>query len=242
MRSARIDCGALVRNIAVLQRSLGIDDEFVADVSGDGFGHGAVPVARAMIGAGAGVSVATAAEARLLLHAGITAMVGGIGSANARGRASGIDGGIGADDRSAAVYGAGPLAIDLGLEPVMRVSARVMSTSTIAAGDGVSYGYSWRAPKNTRLALVPLGYADGVSRSASNRAVVWLGGAERPIVGRVAMDVFVLDIENDDIAPGEEAVIFGGSRATVNDWSAVLGLDPLEVTSGIGPRVPREYS
>jgi alanine racemase len=94
------------------------------------------------------------------------------------------------------------------------------------------------------LALVPLGYADGVDRDASNRATVYLAGASRQIVGRVAMDVLSLDVGMDDVRVGDEAVLFGDPRdgePSLDEWATVLGTNQLAVTCGIGARVARVW-
>ncbi|HSA50121.1 MAG TPA: alanine racemase, partial [Yinghuangia sp.] len=98
-----------------------------------------------------------------------------------------------------ATYGLSPVpdvrgAAELGLRPAMTLAASVASVKRVAAGHGVSYGHTWHADRETTLALVPLGYADGVPRHASNAGPMWLAGARRTLVGRVAMDQCVVDL------------------------------------------------
>ncbi len=101
-------------------------------------------------------------------------------------------------------------AAEFGLRPAMRYAARLSSVKQVPAGQGVSYGMTWRAPRPTRLGLVPAGYADGIPRALSNRGTVGVGGVRRPIVGRVCMDQLVVDLGPDSAAvPGDEAVLFG---------------------------------
>ena len=224
LRVARIDLDALRHNVDLLRAP-----RFVADMTGDAYGHGAVAVARAAVEAGAELAVRDDREEREL-------------------RAAGIAGGISRlldpdQDSSAALYGLGPTAALLGCRPAMRVSAGVISVKTIDAGEAVSYGYTWRATVRSNLALVPLGYADGVTRAAGNVGQVWLDGALRPIVGRVAMDVIVLNLGTDIVGLGAEAVLYGDpDSATVDDWARPLGISPLEATAGIGARVRRVWT
>lgn len=223
LRVARIDLDALRHNVGRL-----LAPGFAADVTGDAYGHGAVAVARAAVEAGAELAVRDDREESELRAAGIRAKI-------SRPRDADQDG-------SAALYGHGPTAARLGCRPVMRVSAAVISVKTIEAGEAVSYGYTWRATTRTNLALVPLGYADGVTRSASNIGRVWLDGTLRPIVGRVAMDVIVLGLGSDTVELGAEAVLFGDPAATLEEWARPVGIPPLEVTAGIGVRVRRVWT
>ena len=224
LRVARIDLDVLRHNARQL-----IVPGFAADLSGDAYGHGAVAIARVASAAGAGIVVRDDREERELRDAGIGGRI-----------SQRLDPD---QNTSAALYGLGPTAAQLGCRPAMRVSAGVISVKTIDAGEAVSYGYTWRARTRTNLALVPLGYADGVTRAAGNVGRVWLGGAMRPIVGRVAMDVIVLNLGSDTVQLGAEAVLFGDpDAATVDDWARPLGLHPLETTAGIGARVRRVWA
>lgn len=217
---ARIDTAALRRNI------LELGSRSVIDLSGDAYGHGAEIVIEVALEVGATrFGVRSAHERDALGALGIEPTV--------------LDDSELASTDTERLYG-------IGTEPVMRVSAGVISTKTIATGDGVSYGYTWRAGRPTALALVPVGYADGVIRSAGNHARLLLGGRLRPIVGRIAMDVCVVEIGPasaiGEVSVGDEAVLFGDASvagARVEDWAEPLGLPPLSVTAGIGGRVPR---
>src|SRR5262249_11519384 len=94
-----------------------------------------------------------------------------------------------------AVYGLTPVPPEpFGLLPAMTLRSHVGLTKRVRAGSGVSYGHEYVTPAETGLALVPLGYADGVPRNGTNTAEVWLAGARRRIAGRVCMDQFVLDV------------------------------------------------
>ena len=91
----------------------------------------------------------------------------------------------------------------------MTVRATVVLTKRVPAGVGVSYGHTYSPTTETTLALVPVGYADGVPRAAGNRAPVLAAGAQRTIAGRVCMDQFVLDVGDAPVAPGDDVVLWG---------------------------------
>jgi alanine racemase len=145
-----------------------------------------------------------------------------------------------------AVYGLTPVPPEpYGLVPAMTLRSRVALAKRVPAGSGVSYGHVHVTDRETGLALVPLGYADGVPRSASSVGPVWLGGRRRPVTGRVCMDQFVVDVGDDAIAAGDEVVLFGpGTRGepTAQDWAEAAGTISYEIVSRIGARVPRTYA
>ena len=148
-----------------------------------------------------------------------------------------------------AVYGLSPVPqlgspADLGLRPAMTLLSSVAHTKRVPAGSGVSYLHRYTTSAETTLALVPLGYGDGVPRAATNVAEVLLNGRRRRIAGTVSMDQLVLDVGDDEVAPGDEVVLFGdGSRGepTAQDWAASTGTIDYEIVTRIGPRVPRQY-
>jgi alanine racemase len=124
------------------------------------------------------------------------------------------------------------------LRPVMTLQARVALVKRVPAGAGVAYGHEWIAPVDTTLALVPLGYADGVPRrlNRDGRMRVLLAGALRPVVGRVSMDQIVVDCGDADVTEGELAVLFGtgrGGEPTAQDWADDLGTIHYEVVAGV---------
>ena len=140
---------------------------------------------------------------------------------------------------SAAAYGVDPRSETT---PVMTVVGEVVSVKPVPEGSGVSYGYSYRTERDTSLSLVGLGYADGIPRLASNVASVWVAGEVHPLVGRVAMDQFVVDSGDADVVVGAEAVVFGNGEAghpTAISWAKQTKRSPLELTAAIGPRVRR---
>jgi alanine racemase len=141
-------------------------------------------------------------------------------------------------------FGDGTTAAELGLRPVMTLRGRVAAVRRVDAGAGVSYNHVWRAERPTTLALVPLGYADGVPRHASGRARVLVGGRRRPVVGRIAMDQFLVDVGDDAVEVGEEVVLFGDPEAgapSADDWADAADTIGYEIVTRIGPRVPRTH-
>lgn len=142
--------------------------------------------------------------------------------------------------------GAGLVGIDptgtTALRPAMALDAPLVQIREVSAGTGVGYGHVWRATAETRLGLVPLGYADGIPRHATNRAQVLVGGVRCPVVGRVSMDQTVIDLGRVPAVPGDRVTIFGpGDRGepTVKEWAAWCGTIEHEIVTGIGPRVRR---
>jgi alanine racemase len=147
-----------------------------------------------------------------------------------------------------AVYGLSPVPAlgDLGLRPAMTLRARVALVKRVAAGQGVSYGHVWTAPADTTVALLPVGYADGVPRGLSTRFDVLLGGVRRPVVGRVCMDQLLVDCGPDGggVAEGDTAVLFGpggDGEPRAQDWADTLGTIHYEVVTGVRGRVLRTH-
>jgi alanine racemase len=148
-----------------------------------------------------------------------------------------------------AVYGLTPVPKDgppstYGLRPAMTVTARVALTKRAMAGAGVSYGHRYSTERETTLALVPLGYADGVPRNATNTAEVLIGGRRRRIAGAVCMDQFVVDVGDDSVAEGDDVVLFGAGddgAPTAQEWAEALDTISYEVVTRMGPRLPRVY-
>ena len=141
-----------------------------------------------------------------------------------------------------AVYGISPVpGRDFGLRPAMTLRARVAMTKRVPAGTGVSYGHRYRTAAETTLALVPLGYGDGIPRHAANTCDVWLGGRRRTISGTVCMDQFVVDVGDDEVTAGDPVLVLDPEHVTARDWAGALGTIPYEIVTRIGSRVPRRY-
>ncbi len=150
-----------------------------------------------------------------------------------------------------AVYGLDPLGTPPArspLRPAMTLRARVALVKRVPAGEGVSYGHEWSTHVETTLALLPVGYADGVPRrlNREGRMRVWLAGRSRPVVGRVCMDQVVVDCGDDPVRAGETAVLFGPGDAgepTAQEWADELGTIHYEIATGVhGRRVVRTFA
>ena len=146
------------------------------------------------------------------------------------------------------VYGLSPFddadSAQLGLTPAMQLSGAVVSVKRVAAGTGVSYGHDYVTASETTLALVPLGYADGVPRQASGRGPVSINGVRHTVAGRVAMDQIVVDVGDAPVAVGDRAVLFGDPATGVpsaTDWADAAGTINYEIVTRIGARVERVY-
>jgi alanine racemase len=144
-----------------------------------------------------------------------------------------------------AVYGLNPLPHKEDLRPAMTFRSSVALTKRIAAGESVSYGHTWTAERDTTVALVPVGYADGVPRALSGRMQVWLGGKRRRQIGRVCMDQIIVDCGDDVVDEGSTVVLFGPGRdgePTATEWADTIGTIDYEIVTGMyRPRVNRIY-
>lgn len=146
------------------------------------------------------------------------------------------------------LYGHSPVehvsGAELGLRPAMTLSAPVVAVKRVPAGHGVSYGFTHRTERESTLALVPLGYADGVPRQASGRGPVRIGGRTFTVAGRVAMDQIVVDVGEHPVSVGDRAVLFGDPALGdpgARDWADAAGTIDYEIVTRIGHRVPRRY-
>ncbi|MCS5499232.1 alanine racemase [Cnuibacter physcomitrellae] len=133
----------------------------------------------------------------------------------------------------------------LGLRPALRLESRLISVKRVKAGTGVSYGYTYRAEQPTTLGLVPLGYADGIPRHLSNTGSVEVGGRQRRIVGRIAMDQFVVDLGDHKASVGDLVTLFGDPATgapSAFDWAQAASTINYEIVTRLGGRVVREYA
>jgi len=224
-REARISLAHLVSNIAVLGA-----DSVTLDLTADAFGHGAQRIALAA--AEAGVSTFTvrsereAAQIQDLLPSGTVLGVGRV------------------DEHSVThAYGLDP-ARHRGTKPVMRLSSCVLAVKQVAAGAGVSYGYTWRAPREGWLALVPLGYGDGFVRAWGNRAAAQWHGMRCELAGRVAMDAHSIFTGGEPATVGDEVVYFGDavSGVTAATFADAVGAPVVSITPAFGSRIPRTFT
>ncbi len=130
-----------------------------------------------------------------------------------------------------------------GLRPAMSLRARVSHVKRVCAGERCSYGLRHTFATDTGVATLPVGYADGVPRRlGTTGGEVLIGGRRRPIVGVVTMDQILVDVGDDDVARGDEAVLIGeqaGERIRAEDWADRLGTIGYEIVCGIANRIPR---
>ena len=147
-----------------------------------------------------------------------------------------------------AVYGLSPIPRrgQMGLTPAMTLRCTVALVKSVHAGDGVSYGHTWVADRDTTLALMPIGYADGVYRALSGRFDVLINGRRRRSVGRICMDQFVVDLGpgEPDVTEGDEAILFGpgaSGEPTAQDWADALDTIHYEVVTSPRGRVTRVF-
>jgi alanine racemase len=145
-----------------------------------------------------------------------------------------------------AVYGLDPFHEDpaaRGLEPALRLESYVAEVKRFEAGASAGYGRTWRAPADTWVGVLPIGYGDGVRRGLSNNAEVLVGGRRYPLVGTVSMDNVTIDLGPETtVEPGADAVLIGAQgeeRILAEDVARRLGTINYEVTCGISARVPR---
>jgi alanine racemase len=148
-----------------------------------------------------------------------------------------------------AVYGLDPFQGDpseRGLFPALSLHSYVADVKRFSAGDSAGYGQTWRAPVDTWVGVLPLGYGDGVRRGLSNNAEVLIRGRRHPLVGTVSMDNLTVDLGPEtDVEPGDEAVLIGaqGEESILAEEVAQrLATINYEITCGVSARVPREHS
>lgn len=144
------------------------------------------------------------------------------------------------------LYGIDPIGVDVELRAAMTLRARVTTTRVVPKGEGVSYSHTWRAQRDTRTAVVALGYADGLLRSVSGKMQVTINGKTYPQIGRVCMDQIVVELgpadSTADVKPGDWAVIFGQGGTSTDDFAELAGTISYEVlTMPRGSRIKRVF-
>jgi alanine racemase len=144
------------------------------------------------------------------------------------------------------LYGYGPHGTERGLQPVLSWKTKITALRDIAADEAVSYNATFRAARPTRIALLPLGYADGYNRLLSNHGDVLVRGQRARIAGRVTMDQTMIDVTDvPEAAIGDEVVLLGqqgSDRITADDLAAHTGTIAYEVLCAVGTRVPRAWT
>ena len=133
----------------------------------------------------------------------------------------------------------------LNLKPAMRLKAKLHLVKAVKAGVSVGYGGTAITKSDTKLGVVTLGYADGIPRNANNLAGVFVAGKRAPLIGRVSMDQFVVDLGSNSLAKtGDEVIVFGDGadgEYTADEWAKASGTINYEIVTRIGSRVPRIY-
>ena len=141
--------------------------------------------------------------------------------------------------------GCAPSLVPEAIRPVMSLCSTVSLVKAVEAGQPVGYGLTWRAPRDSRIAVLPLGYADGYPRALSNNADVLIGGRRCPLVGRVSMDALTVDVTDaGGVEIGDEVVLIGAQgdeRITVDEIAQRAGTIGQEIVSRFSARLPRVY-
>lgn len=143
-----------------------------------------------------------------------------------------------------AIYGVSPMAeaeFPFTLSPVMTLRSEVAQIRTVPAGTGVSYGHRYVTDRDTTLALIPLGYADGLPRAGTNTAPVQLGGSRFTASGTICMDQFIIDVGDATVNVGDIATIFGAGGPSARDWADACGTIGYEITTRLGARVVKRF-
>lgn len=145
-----------------------------------------------------------------------------------------------------AIFGNGRWPEGAARTQAMRLVTEVAQVRAIAEGSAVGYGATWRAPRDSRVAVLPIGYADGLPRRASGRAEAAIRGRRVPLVGVISMDIAIADVTDvPGVAVGDAVVLLGrageGTSISAAEYAEWAGLSEYEVTCGMSKRVPRTY-
>lgn len=131
----------------------------------------------------------------------------------------------------------------LGLQPAMTLKSELHLVKSVPKGSPVGYGGTAITERDTKLAIVSMGYSDGIPRSATNKTGVFVAGKRAPIIGRVSMDQFVVDLGPDSTAQsGDTAEVFGSKGYSIDEWASACQTINYEIVTRISPRVPRVYA
>ena len=131
------------------------------------------------------------------------------------------------------------------LKPALSLLSQIVYFKVVRAGNTVSYGATWTAPQVTRVVTIPIGYGDGFPRALSSRGQVLIRGQRQPIIGRMCMDQFMVDLGPQGTAYNEDEVVLIGRQETeairTEDVAQLAGTIPYEILTGLNERIPREY-
>ncbi len=142
------------------------------------------------------------------------------------------------------LYPSGEVDHDFFLKPILSFKARISYVKPVPAGVGISYGLTYTTPEETRLAVIPVGYAHGMPRGLSNKGEVLIQGRRCPIRGRVCMDSTIVEVGNLDVEPGDEVVLIGKSGDEyigADEWAYHLDTINYEIVATLASRLPRLY-
>jgi alanine racemase len=133
----------------------------------------------------------------------------------------------------------------LELRPALSLVSQVVYFKVVRSGNTVSYGATWIAPRDTRIVTIPIGYGDGWPRALSSKGEVLIRGNRMPIVGRICMDQFMVDLGAEGTAYNEDEVVLvgaqGGDAISVETVAGLAGTIPYEILTGLNERIPRVY-
>ncbi len=132
-------------------------------------------------------------------------------------------------------------ALEPNLKPVMTLTAPVTFVKRVRAGETVSYGAQWTAPRDTTVATVRIGYADGYPRALSGKAEVLVQGVKWPVVGRICMDQMMVEVGDLEVQPGDRVTLFGPGALGAEEVARRVGSISYELLTGLGSRVTRQY-
>ena len=241
-----VSTAAVLANLEELRRRH--PGRLAVDLGRDAWGHGAAEALAVLVDAGVTVVTARSRDERAALSQAVPSRPG-------LSRAIQV---LAHDDLAEEEVDAvvGPELFGLGGGiPALSLYARLARTKTVAAGEGVSYGHTYVTSEPTVLALVGLGYSDGLDRRAGNRVRVGIAGAAVPLVGRVAMNVAVAALGAPGSAAaeaareGDEVLVLGGAAGTADPlaavttsaWATALGTPGAAVTARLARRIPRRW-
>lgn len=134
------------------------------------------------------------------------------------------------------------MANKIGVKPTATLKSKVVFIKTIEEGASISYGGTYIAQKQEKIATIPIGYADGIRRSLSNKGRVYINGKYAPIVGTICMDDFMVDVTDiPDIKIGDEVIIWDNENVTIDEIANLCNTINYEILCTIGKRVTRKY-
>ena len=126
-------------------------------------------------------------------------------------------------------------------KPVMELASKIVAIKNVPKGDTISYGNTWTANRDSKIGIIPIGYADGLFRCLSDKIFVTINGNKYPLVGRICMDQCMVDITNSEVKRFDEVIFFGKNHHECEEMAAVAQTIPYELLCAVSPRVPRIY-